>query len=67
MDYRLNTMKRSSRTVKLDKHTLRKLAHFLNEKSFQETTKKDLQDFFKGVSKYSTYDAIGSKLLPFFR
>jgi len=67
MDYRLNTMKRSTRTVKLDKHALRKLAHFLNEKPFKNITKEDIQDFFKGISNYSTHDAIGSKLLPFFR
>ncbi len=45
MDYRLNTMKRSPRTVRLDKHALRKLAHFLNEKPFEVTTKKDLHVF----------------------
>ena len=67
MDYRLNTMKRRPKTVKLDKHTLRKLAHFLNEKPFKETTKKDLQDFFKGIIKYSAHDTIGAKLMPFFR
>lgn len=66
-DFRMNVKKLSSHTAKLDKQILRKLAHLLDEKPFQDATVEDLQNFFKQIENHGTYDTAGTKIKVFYR
>lgn len=59
--------KKSKETVDTDEFCLCKFAHFLNKKHFKDVTEKDLQDFFKTIDTYSTFNLLGIKLIQFYR
>lgn len=57
----------SEATINTDRYCLRKVAHFLEEKSFNDATAKDLKQFFRENRYNSAYNLIGSKLIVFYR
>jgi len=67
--YRLNVQKKSKQTVKNESNTLRKLARFLGNKEFKNTTEQEIQSFFGNsdiVQSNRSRDLYGAHIIKFY-
>jgi integrase len=61
----LTSLKRTEGTRKNVDFVLNKLARFLGNTDFKKATKKQMQDFFKTIKSYSTYNIYGAIIIRF--
>ena len=57
---------KSKNTLYVMRYTAEKLAHFLGEKGFKDTTEKDLQDFMETIN-FGSYNVVGISITQFYR
>lgn len=61
------SLKKSSIKLKNEYATLEHLGHFLGDKTFDQATEKDLQQFFDGIDNLGTRDIKGLRITQFYR